>query len=172
MMATTNENDKNKDNPNPSPTSQPPASNSQGASGEPEQEDVIWVISNRKDDRLVLHERDPRHPGGEAFIGGAAPDKVFRTAAIERLLHAGEMIEIPEPPKSKKKPIDVAVYHPQSAPAQPGQAIQLGRKFDPEVVPQSAQERVARQQRGAPRQIASKATVPPPPKSEKEIVSS
>jgi hypothetical protein len=134
--------------------------------------EIIWVISNRKDDRVVLHERDPRHPGGEAFIGGSAPDKVFRTGEIERLLHTNEIIEIPEPPEGKKKPVEVELYQPQAAPAQPGQAIQLGRKLDPEVVPESAQAAIARQQRGAPKTIASKATVPPPPKSERDTSSS
>jgi hypothetical protein len=134
-------------------------------------EGVLWVVSNRKDDRVVLHERDPRHPGGEAFIGGSAPDKVFRTATIERLLHSGEILEIPEPPQSKKKPVEIPVYHPQSAPAQPGQAIQLGRQLDPEVVPEAAQAAIARNRRG-PSHIPSKATVPPPPKVDRDTLNS
>lgn len=133
-----------------------------------EESDYIWVISNRKDDRVVLFERDPRHPGGEAFIGGSAPDRVARTAEIDRLLHTGEIIQIPEPPESKKKPVEFAAVVSGTPAAQPGQAIQLGRKLDPEIVPEGAQGRVRAMQSRLPEKIASKATVPPPPPSEKE----
>lgn len=131
-------------------------------------QDFIWLVSNRKDDRVVLHERDPRHPGGEVFIGGPTPDKAFKTAEVVRLLHSGEAIEIPEPPKSRKKPIDTEAVVEHVAPAQPGQAIGLGRAFDPELVPAGAVRQVQGKQNALPRSIASKALVPPPPKTEKD----
>lgn len=129
---------------------------------------ILWVISNRQDDRVVLFERDPRHPGGEAFVGGPAPDKVYRTGEVERLLHTGELVEIPEPPDGPKKPIEVAPVISQAPPAMPGQPIRLGRKLDPDLVPAGAQAKVAQRQQQAPREIRSKATVPPEPKGEKE----
>jgi hypothetical protein len=122
----------------------------------------IWVVSNRQDDRTVLFERDPKHPGGEAFVGGSTPARVGRTAEVDRLLHSGEIIEVPEPPDGPKKPIDVASDPPQSVPAQPGQPIKLGRKLDPDLVPASAMRRLKEQQSRLPEKIASKATVPPP----------
>jgi hypothetical protein len=133
---------------------------------------ILWVISNRQDDRVVLFERDPRHPGGEAFVGGGAPDKVYRTAEVERLLHTGEIIEIPEPPDGPKKPVEVAPVISQTPAAMPGQPIKLGRKLDPEVVPEGAQKGVQARQRQAPREIASKATVPPPRIDNKETQTS
>jgi hypothetical protein len=136
----------------------------QGATAQAAEEDdanVLWVISNRQDDRVVLFERDPRHPGGEAFVGGSAPDKVYRTAEVERLLHTGELLEIPEPPDGPKKPVDVAPVISQAPAAMPGQPIKLGRRFDPDIVPEGAQAKVGQRQRQAPREIASKATVPP-----------
>jgi hypothetical protein len=132
----------------------------------------IWVISNRKDDRTVLFERDPEHPGGEAFVGGATPAKVGRTARIDQLLHSGEIIQIPEPPDGPKKPVDVAALAPQAPPAQPGQAIKLGRTLDPDLVPAGAMRRVEATQRQLPKEIPSRATVPPKPKPETETVSS
>lgn len=129
---------------------------------------VLWVISNRQDDRVVLFERDPRHPGGEAFVGGSAPDTVYRTAEVERLLHTGEIVEIPEPPDGPKKPVDVAPVISQAPPAMPGQPIRLGRKLDPDLVPAGAQARVRQSQRQAPGEIRSKATVPPDPKGQQE----
>src|SRR5215831_5424097 len=46
---------------------------------------LLWVHSNRKDDRVVLYEVDPIHPGGQAFIGGDGPDHVYRTDQVEAL---------------------------------------------------------------------------------------
>src|SRR5262245_48752610 len=54
---------------------------------------TVWVVSNRVDDEVVLWERDPRHPGGEAFIGGEAPDYVYKTPAVEAVLYAGTAVE-------------------------------------------------------------------------------
>jgi hypothetical protein len=87
---------------------------------------------------------------------------------VERLLHTGEIVEIPEPPDGPKKPVDVAPVISQAPPAMPGQPIKLGRKLDPDIVPAGARAQVSQSQRQAPREIRSKATVPPDPKGEKE----
>lgn len=141
---------------------------------EKEEKNTIWVISNRKDDRTVLFERDALHPGGEAFIGGSGPEHVARTARIEELLRSGEIIEIPEPPEkigeepNRKKPVPTQAVEGGPAPAQPGQPIPLGRELDPDIVPLSAQKKVQAAQAEAPSHIKSRAEVPPPAKGEKE----
>ena len=133
---------------------------SQGDTGA-EESPYIWVISNRVDDRVVLHERNALHPGGEVFVGGPTPAKAGRTGEIDRLLHTGEIVQIPEPPDGPKKPVDTESVVPHATPTQPGQAIRLGRKFDPDLVPDGAMRRVQAQQARLPQSIASKATVPP-----------
>jgi hypothetical protein len=55
--------------------------------------------------------------------------------------------------------VDIAAQAPLPPPAQPGQAIKLGRKMDPELVPDASA--VKAQQEGKPEAIASRATVPP-----------
>jgi hypothetical protein len=147
-------------------TEQKAGTETQVAKSDKEREaEIIWVISNRQDDRVVLHERDARHPGGEVFIGGPTPAPAYRTAEITRLLFSGEIIEIPEPPDGPKKPQPVQAVVPQTAPAQPGQPIRLGRKLDPDLVPKGALRAVEAKQESLPTLIASKATVPPPPKN-------
>lgn len=116
-------------------------------------EGAIWVISNRQDDRVVLSEKHPDHPGGEAFVGGSAPDYVFRTPEIERCLRDGLMVEIPEPPEGRKKPIPLSAVDTSVAAAQPGQPTQLGRKFDPEIVPDGALQQVQQKQEEAPESV-------------------
>lgn len=147
---------------------QAPPQAPQSASGEKQDPNVLWVTSNRQDDRVVLFERDPRHPGGEAFVGGPTPDKVYRTGEVERLLHTGEIVEIPEPPDGPKKPVEVASVVSQAPPAMPGQPIRLGRKLDRDLVPAGAQAAVRQRQQQAPSEIRSKATVPADPKSQRE----
>ncbi len=125
---------------------------------------TIWAMSNRQDDRVVLWEQDEAHPGGEAFIGGSAPDLIAKTPRVEGLLREGLLIEIPEPPDSRKKPIVLETESPSSiAPNQPGQRTQLGRVLDPELVPESAQAKVeaAQKQAGDSKPVPSAVIVPP-----------
>jgi hypothetical protein len=127
------------------------------------------VLSNRADDRVVLWERDPRHPGGEAFVGGSGPDLVARTPEVERLLRAGLLLEIPEPPDGRKKPTTDYEALPEERTDQPGQPIRLGRELDPELVPEGAQRKVLAQQEDAPEQVDVPAgtVVPPAPEPER-----
>lgn len=140
--------------------------------------DTVWAISNRQDDRVVLFERDERHPGGEAFIGGSTPDEVFKTDAIERLLHEGLIVEIPEPPDkvdgkpNRKKPISFSAVEGGVPSSQPGQPIKLGRRFDGDIVPVAAQKKVQERQSALPSLIKSRAEVPPRPNSPKETARS
>jgi hypothetical protein len=136
-----------------------------------EEMETTWVISNRQDDRVVLFERDPAHPGGEAFVGGAGPDFVAKTPEVEAALRRGEMVEIPEPPDSRKKPLvgDAAVSM-GAPPDMPGQSVRLGRQMDPELVPEGALKRVERQQEEAPKEVPvpSGVVMPPEPAPERE----
>lgn len=98
-------------------------------------DDVIWVVSNRRDDRVVLAEPDHRHPGGWAFIGGGTPNPVFKTARVLAAIHNGEAVEVAEPPASRKRPTPVTDSAIPAFAAMPGQPVPLGRQHDPELVP-------------------------------------
>lgn len=61
------------------------------------------VVSGRTDDTVVLNERDPLHPDGEAFVGAKfngrgqlVPVAVGMTAAVVRLLHDKQLVEVDE----------------------------------------------------------------------------
>jgi|SRR5215471_94483 len=140
-------------------------------------DETIWVMSNRKDDRVVIWERDDRHPGGEAFVGGSAPDEVFRTPEIEGLLRAGLLVEVPEPKGSTdakaddynpKKPLLVDALAGAYPAAQPGQAIALGREPDPDLYSESDVEAIKEAVAEAPSEAPAPrgAIVPPPPPGE------
>lgn len=45
---------------------------------------------------VALWERDPDHPGGEAFVAGDAPVEVARTAGVTAKLRSRELIEVGE----------------------------------------------------------------------------
>lgn len=93
----------------------------------------IWVMSNRVDDRVALFERDPAHPGGEAFVGGAGVAQVGRTTRVVTLLRDGLLVEVPEPPDGPKKPVATPAVADPAPANQPGQPIALGRTPDPEL---------------------------------------
>lgn len=125
-------------------------------------DETLWVVSNRKDDRIVLWERNPAHPGGEAFVGGGTPEHVARTAEIDRLLHEGLILEVAEPPGStdpdaenfnRKKPHDLPSVETGAVAAQPGQAIPLGRELDPDLVSAATMKKVKAQQARLPQQL-------------------
>jgi hypothetical protein len=137
----------------------------------PDEIQTLWVVSNRQDNRVVLFERAPEHPGGEAFVGGSGPDFVARTPEVERLLRSGELVEIPEPPDGRKKPvIDAAAAYDTDYPDMPGQRVRLGRAMDPELVPEGAMKKVEQQQQQAPAELPLPAgvVVPPEPDAQRE----
>ncbi len=137
---------------------------------EEDKPETLWVISNRKDDRVVLFERDPAHPYGEAFVGGAAPAFVGRSGQVEQLLHAGLIVEVPEPKDGPKKPLPLPLADTAKAAAQPGQAIPLGRQLDSDLFPEGAIARVKTRQDALPKEVPAPAgaVTPQAPKAEKE----
>lgn len=131
---------------------------------------TIWVMSNRVDDRVVLWEQNPQHPGGEAFIAGPTPEHVGRTPQIEGLLREGLLVIVPEPPDSRKKPVAIgAALGSAEVPDQPGRRIRLGRVPDPDLVPEGALAQVAAQQERVGDEIPAppQAIVPPEPAPER-----
>lgn len=129
----------------------------------------IWVMSNRQDDRVVLFERDPAHPGGEAFVGGEGPDQVARTTRVVTLLRDGLLVEVPEPVEGRKRPVAVPARSDAVPANQPGQPIALGRTPDPERFGEGVEAIKAAQNR-APESVAVPAgvVVPPPTDSNRE----
>lgn len=75
--------------------------------GEPavdENAEHIWVRSARRDNRVVITERDPAHPEpyeeagyGEVLIGGSRPKLAGKTPAIIALLRSGVLVEADGP---------------------------------------------------------------------------
>jgi hypothetical protein len=71
---------------------------------------IIWVRSTRRDARVCLWERDPRHPGGEAYVAASQgvpdgfgtaqienlPVQVARTPAVQAAIAAQDIVEVPE----------------------------------------------------------------------------
>lgn len=115
--------------------------------------DCIWVSSNRVDNRVVLFEQDPRHPGGQIFIGGDGVGLVFKTPAIAQLLHAGQLVEIPEPPESRRKPIPASLLGIGMPNTQPGQLTRLGRVIHPDLLPEADAAKVKAKQEQLPHEI-------------------
>jgi hypothetical protein len=132
--------------------------------------DLLWVVSNRVDDRVVLFERDPLHPGGEAFVGGSGPDHVYRTPRVRELLHAGMLLEVPEPKEGPKKPLALPAVDTGLIAAQPGQPIALGRPLDPDLFGAGDLERLGRAQARLPDEVPvpEGVVVPPEPAPERE----
>ncbi|GIW06365.1 MAG: hypothetical protein KatS3mg060_1170 [Dehalococcoidia bacterium] len=54
---------------------------------------------------VALFERDPAHPGGEAFIADDRPHRVARTAAVAARLAAGTLVEVVVPPDDGATPV-------------------------------------------------------------------
>ena len=129
----------------------------------------IWVLSNRADDRVVLWERDPAHPGGEAFVASSTPAQVAKTGEVARLLREGYLVEVPEPKDGPKKPIAVEAVNPAAAPALPGQVVRLGRKPDPDLFGEGGVDRIEKAQEKLPSEVdvPPGAVVPPAPEPER-----
>jgi len=64
--------------------------------------DIITVQSGRDDDRVVLWERNPEHPEGEAYVAGKTPVRVARTSEVGIRLSRRDLVEVtaaPPPPE-------------------------------------------------------------------------
>lgn len=57
-------------------------------------EAFVTVKSAKEDSQVVLWERDTLHPDGEIFItGDGVTHKVAKTAAVQRALADGKLVE-------------------------------------------------------------------------------
>lgn len=127
-------------------------------------ENTVWVVSNRADDRVVLWERDMKHPGGEIVIGGSSPVRAYKTPAVEERIFRGEIAETAEPLQYHEdadgNQIPNRKYPPEPGPdpaivvaAQPGRPTPLGRRLDPELWGEDYRKAHARKLRGMPSQM-------------------
>lgn len=63
---------------------------------------LIWVRAltgldvRPNEHRVVLFERDDRHPGGEAFVFGPQPKQVFETTGVVQAIRNGDLEKISE----------------------------------------------------------------------------
>lgn len=128
----------------------------------------IWVLSNRVDDRVVLWERDPAHPGGEAFVASSAPALVGKTGDVARLLREGFLVEVPEPKDGPKKPTAVEAVNQAAVPTLPGQSVRLGRTPDKELFGESGAEHIEKAQEKLPAEVDVPAGIGIPPAPEPE----
>jgi hypothetical protein len=128
------------------------------------QANTAWYVSNRADDRVVIWERDPRHPNGEILIGGSAPSRAYRTRDVDSAVYSLQLIEVPEPLRTvkdadgnevanRKYPAEPGADPAIVVAAQPGQPIPLGRKLDPELWDEKARADVAAKQAKMPSDI-------------------
>lgn len=128
-----------------------------------EKAEFIWVISNRVDDRTVLHEQDDAHPSGECFIGGSSPDLCFRTTAVDAAIRRGEAVVTPEPKDSRFKPVITLIASSIAPNAdQPGEPTRLGRTLNPDLYEAGDIKQVQAAQDKQPDEIAVPAGVQKP----------
>lgn len=135
---------------------------------------LIWVASNRTDNRAVGFWVDEHQPGGQVFLGPGA-ELVARTSDIEALLMQGLIVEVPEPRRWKRDPqtgedeIDERgkkvpnpkypapkIIDPTTAQAaQPGRPTPLGRSFDPDLWDEEHLQAIREKQARLPREIGA-----------------
>jgi len=75
----------------------------------------VTIRSATGDNRVVLWERDPKHPGGEVFVAGDNPVAVCLTAAVTDRIRDGllDVVEVgtrvdAEPGPVKVEPVQAA----------------------------------------------------------------
>ena len=64
----------------------------------------VRVKSNLPNDQVVLWERDPAHPDGEAYIAGDTTVVVAETPAVSRLLAEKKIVKSGKQPAKPKAP--------------------------------------------------------------------
>jgi hypothetical protein len=87
------------------------------------------VRSGLADNRVALWERHPAHPGGEVFIAGERAVDVAGTAAVQRALKDGRLVEV-APSQSVAGTVEeilAAVERGEIAPADALAAEQAGK---------------------------------------------
>lgn len=56
---------------------------------------------------VALWDRNPAHPGGEAFVSDATPVQVALTAAVQDGIRVGRLVEVKPEPASQPEPAEV-----------------------------------------------------------------
>lgn len=73
----------------------------------PNMAEIITVMAAKQDDRVVLWERHPDHPGGEVFVAGnGRAVRAARTAAVQQRLAVRTLLVVQpatDAPASKGK---------------------------------------------------------------------
>ena len=54
--------------------------------------EVIEVQGTRADNRVVIWEKTPKHPGGELFVAGEGVAKAWPTPRVTSLIKSGQLI--------------------------------------------------------------------------------
>lgn len=63
---------------------------------------TLWVKGAKDDSRVVISERDPKHPGGEVYIANdGIVVEAGQTIRIQSLLRDGKIVEAEAPAKTK-----------------------------------------------------------------------
>jgi hypothetical protein len=103
--------------------------------------ETIWVQATRGE-RVALWERDPRHPGGEVWVAGEAPQEVYPTPTVHRLLREGALtlVEAPQapqdaPPAPEATPAATDTAAARVAPVEPAPPVQGGEPSAPAAKP-------------------------------------
>lgn len=147
----------------------PAARRNVGPTGVP----LIWVASNRTDNRAVGFWLDENQPGGQVFLGPGV-ELVAKTADIDALLMQGLIVQVPEPKRWMTNddgehlmdPYGRRVPHPKypaqkivdptlAMASQPGRATPLGRNFDPDMFDEDGHKEIRERQARLPREVGA-----------------
>lgn len=126
--------------------------------------ELIWVRSNRVDDRVAFPEQDPAHPGGFASVGGDAPERIAKTPRAIQALREGLIVQIAEPVDGPRKPLPLDV--PGAAgepPDMPGRAVRLGRPIPEGLLAPADEAKAVQAREAAPDEVPVPAGVVVPP---------
>lgn len=64
--------------------------------------EFVYVKSGFNNNRVVLHEIDPAHPGGSVLVAGDKPTKVGNTAMVRERIRSQWLVEVTEGAEKKK----------------------------------------------------------------------
>lgn len=97
-----------------------------------EADTIGWFVSGRTDDRIVISENSPLHPGGNLFVGGDQPAQPgYRTQRVMELLGARYLIEMDGPGERLDRPHQDPVERMTPRQGQPGDPRYNDRMFPP-----------------------------------------
>lgn len=100
----------------------------------------IKVKSGRLDAKVVISEKDPAHPGGEAFVAASEgvdgiglvnePVEVGRTALVDQKIHEGELVVVDGGGARAERRLDVSDEARAQQKANADQAAELERQAE------------------------------------------